>query len=138
MFVHDCVKNAVEAMETFLGKGKGRLVVMSAFGVGESWKGLPYLFRALFWYSNMRISIEDHDALDAEVRRREIGKVGMEWLFVRPARLAEDEAVEVRELGEQGKKVGLMGSVSRASVAEFLILAVEGKKGFGKAVVIAS
>lgn len=131
MFVHDSVLNAIAVMQAH---GVKRLVIMSAFGVGSSYTQLPFPMKALFRHSNMKFQIEDHDSLDVEVREKQ----RLEWLLVRPARLMEGEAVEVREMGEEGEGVGWLGSVSRASVAEFLVLAAEGRKGWGRAVVVAA
>ena len=130
MFVRDCVTHAISAMNAH---GVKRLVVMSAFGVGSSYAALPYLMRAIFRWTNMRVSIEDHDALDAMIRAE--GE-GLEWVLVRPARLVEGEG-PVREMGEEGRGVGLMGRVGRGGVAGFLVEAAEGKRGARRAVVVA-
>ena len=77
---------------------------------------------------------EDHNAIDTEVRALE----WLEWTLVRPVTLNDDAAKPVKEFGDLGKGVGLFHSCSRASVAEFLVKAVEESSWAKKAVVISN
>lgn len=135
MFVRHCVTNAIAAVKAAQSETKVKVVVMSAFGVGSSWAQLPWVMKALIAHSNMKAQFEDHDALDAELREGKHGDV--DWLFVRPARLTDGPAsAGVREFGEEGRGLGFFGSISRASVAEFLVRSAEGREGWQRAVVI--
>ena len=60
--------------------GVKRLVYMSAFGVGSSYAQLPFAMKAVFRHTNMKFQIEDHEAVDAEVRGKAgEGRPGERW-----------------------------------------------------------
>ncbi|TKA65145.1 hypothetical protein B0A55_09881 [Friedmanniomyces simplex] len=130
-FMRDSVRNVTAVMKQH---GVKRIVIMSAFGAGDSSAQLAWPLRLLFRQSNMSFQYEDHDALDADVRV----SGDLEWTLVRPVMLKEGEARSVRELGEVGEGAGMFDSVTRASVAEFLVKAVEEGRLAKKAVVIAN
>lgn len=69
----------------------------------------------------MAAQFEDHDAVDSELR----AETELEWVLVRPARLTEGAKMAVKDLGDTGEKAGFFASVSRASVASFLVDVVE-------------
>lgn len=131
MFMHDSVRNALAVMEQH---GVKKLVIVSALGTGDSISRLPWAFKLLFRHSNMRYQYEDHDAVDVEVRAAR----KIDWTLVRPPMFKDGEAKAVREFGEVGKGLGMFDSVTRASVAEFLVTAVENRTWERKAVVIAN
>lgn len=134
-FIRDCIGNALTAMKTH---GVQKLIVMSVFGIGSSWSQLAWPLKAMFKYTNMKFQTEDHQAVDVEIR--EVGEewMALEWQLVRPVMLKDaEEAEPVRRFGEEGKGVGMFDSVSRISVAEFLVKAAEGGRG-RTAVVIAN
>ncbi|KAK5747522.1 hypothetical protein LTR17_000164 [Elasticomyces elasticus] len=136
MFMRDSVRNLLAVMKLH---GVRRLVVMSAFGAGDSFASLAWPLKQLFRRSNMSFQFEDHDALDLEVRKEsEEGGWGLEWTLVRPVMLKEGGVKAVRELGEKGERAGMFDLVTRESVAEFLVGCVEGERLKGEAVVVAN
>ncbi|KAK3715253.1 hypothetical protein LTR37_007220 [Vermiconidia calcicola] len=129
--IRDSVRNVTAVMAKHSVK---RIVIMSAFGVGSSYQQLPYVLRPVFRCTNMSVQMKDHDDVDAEVRKSE----GLHWTLVRPAMLKEGAAAPARELGETGKGAGLLSGITRASVAEFMIKAVEEGTWMREPVVIAN
>ncbi|KAJ5586887.1 uncharacterized protein N7459_002652 [Penicillium hispanicum] len=116
----DCNANIVTVMKEF---GVKKVVILQAFGVGESWGNMPCLLRMLMSKSNMSYQYEDHNHADREVRAS-----GVTYVMVRPSRLVETDVLTVREWPHNGKGVGLMASASRCSVARFLAdAAIESK-----------
>ncbi|KAK4553267.1 hypothetical protein LTR86_009567 [Recurvomyces mirabilis] len=129
-FMRDSIRLVLAAMNKY---GVHNLVVMSAFGAGDSFAQLAWPLKLLFRYSNMSYQYEDHDAMDLEVRASR----DIIWTIVRPVMLKEGEAMAVRELGEVGKGAGTFASITRESVARYLVTAAGGSEG-GKTVVIAN
>jgi hypothetical protein len=112
-FMADCNANVVSVMKEF---AIPKLVVMQAFGVGESWTNMHCALRLLMSKSNMSYQYEDHNLVDEEVRASSVIHV-----LVRPARLVEGKAEAVKEWKDDGKGIGMMASISRQSVARWLV-----------------
>ncbi|KAE9362826.1 NAD(P)-binding protein [Stipitochalara longipes BDJ] len=110
----------LSAMKTH---GIRRLITISAFGVGDSNSQVFWPMKMVLNHSSMAFAFEDHNAVEALVRKTadewERGK--LQWTLVRPCMLKDAEAGEVKVLGEQGKGVGLLPSVSRETVAGFVV-----------------
>ena len=98
-----------------------KIVTMSAFGVADSWSNMPFLLRLTIKSSNMSHQWEDHMAVDKEMKAS-----GMDYVLARPVMLKEGEAKPVKFFGNTGGKgVGLTSSITRKSVARFLVEAAE-------------
>lgn len=110
-----------------------KLVVMSMFGAGDSFSNLMLLMRWIMNISNMDVTIEDHNLVDKAVKTS-----GLKFVLVRSAMLKGEETAEVKDLGDEGEKAGMMPSVSRKSVATFLLDAAEQDKWDGRTPVIAN
>lgn len=113
----DSTANVVAIMKEFRTP---KMVVMQAFGVGESWPNLHCVMRLLMKKSNMIYQYDDHNLVAKETKAS-----GETYVFVRPSRLTEGEAAEVIEWPDHGKGVPMMGAISRGSVAKFLCDAAE-------------
>jgi nucleoside-diphosphate-sugar epimerase len=114
----DAMENAIAA-----AKEDGRmekLVVMSMFGAGESFHKLVFFMRWVMRWSNMDVTVDDHNLVDAVVKGS-----GLNFVMVRSAMLKGEEMLPLRELGDEGERAGWMPSVSRRSVAGMLVDAVE-------------
>lgn len=122
------VANVVAAMKEF---STAKIVIMQAFGVGESWPNMHWVLRLLMKKSNMIYQYDDHNLVTKETKSS-----GEEYVLVRPARLEEGEAKEVKEWAEDGKGVPMMGAITRGSVAKFLAEAAEKTTWDGTAPVI--
>ncbi|KAF2168845.1 hypothetical protein M409DRAFT_20860 [Zasmidium cellare ATCC 36951] len=129
--IRDTVRALLPQMKAH---GVRRLIVMSTFGAGASWKHLAWPMKAVMKWSNMAYVLEDHDAVEREVR----GSEGVEWVLVKPAMLKDGEAKAVREFGEGGEGVGLLDGITRESVAKVLVEAAEGEDWDERIVVIAN
>jgi hypothetical protein len=97
-----------------------KIVTMSAFGTRDSFPNLNFLMRLVIKTSNLWYTFLDHDLVDQELKES-----GVQFVLVRPAMLTDKEARPVREHGNTGKESGFMPSISRKSVAVFLVDAAE-------------
>ena len=88
-----------------------RLVVMSAAGVGESWKQIPRSSRLLF-RTMLRNVFKDHEAQEAIVEQS-----GLDWTIVRAAVLKDDPAIG----NYTASNTGANTRVTRADVATALV-----------------
>ncbi|KAK5034302.1 hypothetical protein LTS07_003222 [Exophiala sideris] len=112
-FMRDCMKNLTDVMRE---QEVTKLVVLSAFGVGNTFQQLYLPLRILFRYTNMAVQFEDHDAVDAH----------------------DETSKPLRILDEKTSELGMFASCTRANVAEFLVNAAEVQEFEKKAVVIAN
>lgn len=90
-------------------------------------------------HSSMAFAFEDHNAVEEFVRRTAAEAEGqrkgweLQWTLVRPCMLNGGGVKVVKVLGEQGKGAGLLPSVSRESVASFVVeRCLEGGEFVGK------
>lgn len=120
--------NLVAAMTMY---GIKKLVTMSAFGVGDSHASVFLPTRMVLDYSNVAVAYKDHNAVEKVVRDS-----GLDWTLVRPAMLSEGEKKEVKTWGNQGKGIGMIPKVSRATVTGFLVECAEGDRWNGMTPVI--
>jgi hypothetical protein len=120
--------NIIKIMKEF---GVHKIVVLQAYGAGASWDNMPCVLRLLMSKSNMIYSYNDHNLAEKEIRNS-----GLTFVLVRPSRLVETDVTRVREWPMDGAGVGLMGSASRISVAQFLVNAALEEKWDNTAPVI--
>jgi putative NADH-flavin reductase len=113
----DSVANVVTIMKGFQ---TSKVVIMQAFGVAESWVNMHCVMRLMMSKSNMIYQYDDHNLVTAETKAS-----GQNYVFVRPSRLVDGEAKDVREWPENGRDVPVMGTITRNSVARFLVQTVE-------------
>lgn len=101
-------KNVIDAMAD---QAVERLVVMSAAGVGESWKQIPWTSRLLF-RTMLRNAFADHEAQEATVRQSPL-----DWTIVRAAVLKDDPATGTFT----ATNTGAITRINRGDVAAFLV-----------------
>ena len=101
-------RNVVAAMTQ---AGVERLVVLSAAGVGDSWRQISLPARLIF-KTMLRNIYADHTAQEAIVRESPLN-----WTIVRAAILKDDPASGNYTVGNSGK----VGHINRADVAAFLV-----------------
>ncbi|KAG9237481.1 NAD-dependent epimerase/dehydratase-like protein [Amylocarpus encephaloides] len=111
--------------------GSCKIVVMQALGVGNSWGNLNWAMQLLMKKSNMIYQYDDHNLV-----AQEVSDAGVSYVFVRPARLEEGAPKPVKVNLEDGRGVGMMGSITRESVARWLVTAVENNTWDGQAPVL--
>jgi putative NADH-flavin reductase len=95
-----------------------RLVILSAFGVGESRQQANFLLRALMIDGILRTPFEDHERQEALVRESPL-----EWVIARPGRLTNGPARARYVTGTGAQRVP--ASISRADLAHFLVQACQ-------------
>lgn len=93
----------------------GRLVVLSAAGVGDSWRQTPWLARIMF-KTMLRNIYADHTAQEALVRDS-----APDWTIVRAAILKDEPATGSYSPGNTGK----VGKINREDLAHFLVAQLE-------------
>ena len=133
----DSHRNVVEVMKEF---GVRKIVTMQAFGTASSNAAVFWPMRMVLNHSNMAASIMDHDAVDREMKE-EVTRGTVEWIGVRPVMLSDGEKMSIKVWGDDGKKnggPGMMPSISRKSVAGFIVDAMEGSEWDGMTPVISN
>lgn len=99
-------KHVVAAMT----ESGGRLIVMSAAGVGDSWRQIPRSSRLVF-RTMLRNVLADHGRQEAEVEQS-----NLDWTIVRPGVLKDGPA-----RGAKATNSGRIARISRADVAAFMV-----------------
>ncbi len=108
----DSVANATAAMATH---GIRRIVVLSAFGAGDSLSTASLPLRWMFTRTNLKYTYADHNLVDAEIRNTDT-----DWTLLRPAAFNKKlEAGDIAVSDVHGPKPSF--SISRASVAHFAV-----------------
>jgi hypothetical protein len=79
----------------------------------------------------MSLGREDHNLVDELTR-----KAGVDFVLVRPVMLAEGDAAETQVFPDDGRGAGFMPKITRASVARFMVEALEGNTFDGRSPVI--
>jgi uncharacterized protein YbjT (DUF2867 family) len=120
-------RNVISAMRTH---GVRKLVVQSSYGVGET-RDKPRFVDRLFF----RFILRDQIA-DTEEQEREVRASGLDWVLAQPVHLTD-------AAGEQGLFASPDGevrrmSISRRSVARFLVDAAQSAKYVGQSVALSA
>lgn len=115
-----------------------KIVVLGTKGVGSSRAHGGWLFNTVVDHSNLRITFDDHEVVQ-KVLEEEARKVeGFKWVDVRAVGLSNGEKKPIREFGDEGRGTGMFSTVSRKSVAGFMVDAVEGDRWDGQTPVVAN
>jgi hypothetical protein len=128
--MEDSVANAISVMKNFETK---RIVILNQWGAGSSLDSMNFIFRAMFKHTNMKYGLAAHNALDKETRQ-----AGVEFVLVRACVLADGDVAPVKVYPEDGKSIGFLPKITRASVAHFMVEACEKDEFVGKSPVIAN
>ena len=127
----DAIENAIAASKE--NRRVKKLVVMSMFGTGRSMGNLMFLMRWVMRWSNMNVTVEDHNLVDVAVKSS-----GLDFVMVRATILMGEEVLPVVDLGDEGERAGWLPSVSRRSVAGVMVDAVEQDMWDGRTPVVAN
>jgi len=111
--ISDTMKVLVPAM---ISQGVKRIITVSASGVGDSWKDMPFLGRLFIRCSNIWKAYEDHDRQEKVIRVSDL-----DWTIVRPVMLNDKD--EDGYTVSKGKPTGAY--ISRKGVARFILDALE-------------
>ena len=121
------VKNVVAAMDS---TGARRLIVFSAFGVGDSRGQLPFMFGRVIMPLLLKASFGDMERMEEVVRAS-----SLDWVLVRPTALTEKPAKGgVKVAQSPSEKVG--SAIPIADVAGFMVEQLTSDAYVGKAPVI--
>ena len=108
-----------------------KIVVNSTQGIGSSWSKMIFPVRMLFKHSTMMVAITDHNRVDAMVRASSLN-----FVLARPTRLVEGPITPVRVWPDDGTGSPWFGSITRESVALWMVNAAESAEWDRKAPVI--
>ena len=128
-FLSDVMKNII----SLTGKnGIKRLVVCSAWGVAETEKDIPFWFKWLIRNSNISSAYKDHEKQEKILKSSDL-----KWTIVRPSGLInskKDQKIIVSDGNYPKPKI----TISRKSVAEFMVNALSNQKLIGRTLVISA
>jgi putative NADH-flavin reductase len=118
-FISESIKNAIaEAGQ----QGVKRLIAVSAWGVGETKKEIPFWLRWLINYTNLRPVYAEHEAAE-----KLLANSGLNWTAVRPVALNDSEKLKTLKVSfDNSPKPSLQ--ISRQSVAKFIVDIVKSDK----------
>lgn len=128
----DSVANVLSALSKTSSSWaeKPKVVYVSAIGVGKSGPNAHWVLRTLIGHSNVKLTYDDHDAAEAELR--DAGEA-VKWVVLRPGRLTEgDDKKQAKVWPAEKGMVGMTASISRGAVARFSLDAAEKSEWDGK------
>jgi len=117
--------NTIEVMKN---NNVRRLIVVSAMGVGESWKDLS-LFNRFFFATLLKSSRTDHEAQEQFIKNS-----GLDWTIIRPSGLTDDP-----KTGRYNSGTGIRSKTSRiprGDVAHLILNSLNGDSTFRNAITI--
>lgn len=106
-----------------------RLVAVSTYGAGDSWRRLSLATR-LMMGGPLWGELADKNAMEAVV-----GASGLDWTIVRPVNLRNGPATGCRKVDPQGR-LGFGDWISRGDVAAFMLAALDDPGGTGRACLV--
>lgn len=115
--MYDAHVNVLATMKTHNTR---KIVTLQAHGVGDSFATLFLPVKLLVRHSNMAIGFKDHEQVDELVKQS-----GLSYVLVRPARFVAGPSQNVHMYGNTGQGIGSFKAITRESVANFMLDAVE-------------
>lgn len=111
--ISDSVTALIPAMEK---NGIRRIVTLSAYGVGDSWKNMPIMARWMIRPSNIWKAYLDHDRQERLLRQSDL-----DWTIARPVMLDDKDSEEYKAI------IGgpTANSISRKGLACFVLDVLE-------------
>ena len=114
-------------IDAMRAEGVKRLVVLSAFGTGESRRAMSFLIQKVVVDWILKLPFQDHERQEKMVRES-----GLDWVIARPGRLTN--GVGQKRYQKKATLEKVPASIARADVADFLVEAAEGNTWVQKAV----
>lgn len=128
-FLSDVMKNIISLTE----KNKNvRIVVCSAWGVADTQKEIPFWFNWFIRNSNIGVAYKDHERQENLLKSSNLS-----WTIVRPSgliNLKKKQKIIESYQNEPRPKI----TISRKSVAEFMVNALSNEKLIGRSPVISA
>ena len=131
IFCADATRVIIDAMRR---RGIDRIVCQTGAMIGEYAKNRSLPFRFMIGLFNRR---NPAAARDRDEQERLVFESGLRWTIVKPPKLTNRAAMGKYEVGP-GVRVGLMSSISRADIAEFIVNEILTPRHVGEAVFIRS
>ena len=126
-FLSDVMKNVIQLTQD---NPPRRVIICSAWGVGDTENDIPLWFKWLIKYSNIGVAYQDHERQEKELKSSKL-----DWTFVRPVGLINAKTKKtIRESFQNSPKPKL--TISRASVAKYMVDAFKREDLVKKAPVI--
>ena len=117
--LEESMKNIDKAMKE---KGIKRVITVSAWGVGDSYKEVNWMFRFLINKTNVGVAYKGH-----EEQERILRNSSLNWTAVRPVGLNNDTTPHPTQISQNGsKKLRMM--ISRQDVAKFMLEILDDEK----------
>ena len=111
--------NTINAMQE---NGVKRVITVSAWGTGDSYKETNWIFKFLIKKTNVGVAYAGH-----EDQERLLRKSGLDWTSVRPVGLSNSEKQKSVRVSIKGDKK-LNMTISRKDVARFMLDIVDDEK----------
>jgi len=124
--ISDFTKNVLEASENNIN----RIITVSAWGVGDSITGIPKIFKFLIKYSNLKYPYLDHD-----LHEKIIESSNTNWTILRPTALTNEKGYHEVKVHD-GKEVRPKLTISRKSLAKFIVKIINDKSYFKKKLIV--
>jgi len=96
--------------------GVSRISMVSAAGVGDSWKTVAWPLRVVFRISNIQVGYEDHARAEAL-----LAASGLDWQAVRPTTLTNGESTGTRHVHRYATTM----RIAREDLARFMLDQIE-------------
>ncbi|KAA3609701.1 MAG: hypothetical protein D8M58_21660 [Calditrichaeota bacterium] len=119
--LNESMKNIIKASKE---EGVKRIITVSAWGVGDSYDEVNWLFRFLINKTKVGIAYTGH-----EEQEKLLQDSGLNWTSVRPVGLSNGKITDNLIVSHNGDKK-LKMSISRADVAKFMLDILEDEKYF--------
>ena len=124
--ISDFTKNVLEASENNIN----RIITVSAWGVGDSINKIPKIFKFLIKYSNLKYPYRDHD-----LHEKIIESSNTNWTILRPTTLTNEKGYHEVKVHD-GKEVRPKLTISRKSLAKFIVKIINDKSYFKKKLIV--
>lgn len=107
-----------------------RLLVVTAMGIGESWKTLSRMNK-LFFATVLKSARDDHETQEAAIKES-----GLDWTIIRPSGLVDTPRTGVYDFGEN--ILAKNSRIARADVADLILKELKEDQLIRKAVTISN
>ncbi len=107
-----------------------RIIICSAWGVGDSHAEIPFWFRWMIKYSNIGFAYRDHQRQEKSLRRSNLN-----WTILRPVGLVNSKKkYDIKISHKNNPKPNLI--IARRTLAAFMIKILEDQSSFRKTLTI--
>lgn len=123
-------KNIIEAMNK---TGQKRLICQTTLGMGESYVNLNFIWKHIMFGMLLKKAFHDH-----QLQEKYILESNLDYTLVRPSALIDGQVTNKYKICFDGTFKNLNLKISRADVADFMLLLVSTNEYLKKAVSISN